>query len=236
MVRPGLASAFTVFRGRWRQRHRLRTAAAGRGAGWAESTVPAPLAEHLAFIGQWASHPRAIGALLPSGAALADAITAGIGPDSGPVMELGSGTGVFTRRLLARGVPMPALWLVEANLLFARRLRIEFAEAQVLDTDAAQIGRHPAAPLPGSVCEVVCGLPLRNFAPAQQAAILASVLEVLHPQGRVHLFAYGTGSPLRPALLRALGLRAERVAMVWKNLPPASVWRLTRQGADISPR
>lgn len=209
--------------------------AAGRGGGWAESTLPAPLAEHLAFLGQWASHPRAIGAVLPSGTALADAITEGIGPHSGPVMELGSGTGVFTRRLLARGVPMQALCLVEANPLFARRLRTEFAQAQLVDTDAAQISQHPAAPPPGSVREVVCGLPLRNFKPPQQAAILASVLEVLHPQGRVHLFAYGTGSPLRPALLRTLGLRAERVALVWKNLPPASVWRLTRLEADIRP-
>ena len=42
----------------------------------------------------------------------------------GPVIELGPGTGVFTRALLARGVPTHRLALIEADPVFASALAL----------------------------------------------------------------------------------------------------------------
>jgi hypothetical protein len=53
-----------------------------------------------------------VGAVAPSGRALADLITAEITQDTAPVIELGPGTGVFTAALMQRGVPQDRLALM----------------------------------------------------------------------------------------------------------------------------
>lgn len=49
-------------------------------------------ADGATFLRAWLSDPLAMGAIAPSGAALAALITSRIGPDTGPVIELGPGT------------------------------------------------------------------------------------------------------------------------------------------------
>ena len=58
-------------------------------------------------------------------------------PQAGDVVvELGPGTGVFTRELLAQGVRPADLILVEFNAGFATYLRSEFPDVCVLEGDA----------------------------------------------------------------------------------------------------
>ena len=52
--------------------------------------------DFLSFFLSWMSAPRRVGAIAPSGAALADLITREITASTGPVLELGPGTGAFT--------------------------------------------------------------------------------------------------------------------------------------------
>src|SRR2546427_320625 len=54
----------------------------------------------LLFFRALACNPRSVGAIAPSGANLASLITSEITAASGPVLELGPGTGVFTEALL----------------------------------------------------------------------------------------------------------------------------------------
>ena len=54
------------------------------------------------FLRSWVGNPLRVGAIAPSGVSLAQLITSEISEESGPVLELGAGTGVFTRALLAR--------------------------------------------------------------------------------------------------------------------------------------
>jgi phospholipid N-methyltransferase len=63
-----------------------------------------------------------VAAILPSGRALASLITKDISAATGPVLELGPGTGVFTQALLARGVRQQDLTLIEYGSDFARLL------------------------------------------------------------------------------------------------------------------
>jgi phospholipid N-methyltransferase len=53
-------------------------------------------------------------------------ITAEITAASAPVIELGPGTGVFTRQLLARGIPEERLALVEYGSAFIQLLAYQF--------------------------------------------------------------------------------------------------------------
>ena len=66
------------------------------------------LQERKQFVKALLSNPSAIGAVSPSGPALAAAITAAVPAMAGKVLELGCGTGVFTRELLRKGVHEPA--------------------------------------------------------------------------------------------------------------------------------
>ena len=67
----------------------------------------------LLFFRALACNPRSVGAIAPSGANLASLITSEITAASGPVLELGPGTGVFTEAMLERGVRESDLTLIE---------------------------------------------------------------------------------------------------------------------------
>jgi len=78
-----------------------------------------------------------------------------VDPDvPGPVIELGSGTGVVTAELVAKGIDPSRLLLVEFNPSFCRLLRKRYPEATVIQGDAYRIKhllsgylREPAAAL-----------------------------------------------------------------------------------------
>lgn len=86
--------------------------------------------DSLTFLRAWLAAPLRVGAAFPSGASLARMITAGIGPATGAVIELGPGTGVFTQALIARGVPEHRLTQIEAGSEFATLLEARFPEAR----------------------------------------------------------------------------------------------------------
>ncbi|SAI59758.1 16S ribosomal RNA methyltransferase KsgA/Dim1 family protein [Bordetella ansorpii] len=186
------------------------------------------LAEQWNFYRAWRANPKGIGAVLPSSPALAAAITSEIRPEDGPVLELGSGTGVFTRALLARGVPQEDLALIEMDETFARQLAERFPRAEVCQADA---GKLMDVPLFGGrqAASAVCGLPLLNFPVRQQAHIMRGTFSHLQPGGACYLFTYGWRCPISPRVLSRLGLRARRTRVVYLNVPPAQVWKITRR-------
>ena len=110
----------------------------------------------LFFLRALAFNPRRVGAIAPSGANLASLITSEISRDSGPVLELGPGTGVFTQALLARGVKEQDLTLVEYGSDFVRRLQTRFPRAR---PPGAPLCRSFAARCPGAAR---CGRRLRR--------------------------------------------------------------------------
>ncbi len=182
----------------------------------------------LMFLRTWLRNPLRVGAVAPSGPALARLITADL-DSRAPVIELGPGTGVFTRALLSRGVPAHRLALVEADPKFAGKLARRFPHSRVLSMDAAQLG--DTAPLFGNeqAGAVVSGLPLLSMPADKVAAIVEGAFEGhLREDGAFYQFTYGPRCPLPPSLLRRLGLEAVRIGHALLNLPPASVYRIQR--------
>jgi phosphatidylethanolamine/phosphatidyl-N-methylethanolamine N-methyltransferase len=189
----------------------------------------------LFFLRTWMRDPRQIGAVVPSGPALARLITANIDHRTGPVIELGPGTGVFTRALLARGVPRHRLALVEADHGFADALTRRYPDVHVLRMDAAQLGQTQPLFDNEGASTIVSGLPMLSMPAQQVAAIVHGAFErQLRQDGAFYQFTYGLRCPLPRELLQRLGLEAHRVGRTWWNLPPASVYRIGRSPTSVA--
>ena len=186
------------------------------------------MTDTLAFLRAWLADPLRVAAVTPSSPALAEVITAEITPESAPVIELGPGTGVFTRALLARGVPEEQLALVEHNAEFARLLELRFPFARVLFLDAARLGQ--VDPFGGvKAGAVVSGLPLLATPPSKVLATLRGAFRHLRPDGAFYQFTYGLRCPVRRVVLDRLDLQATRVGRTLANVPPAAVYRIDRR-------
>ena len=118
--------------------------------------------ETLTFLQAWARNPRSVGAIAPSSPALAGLITREITSAHAPIVELGAGTGVFTRKLLAQGVREQDLILIEASSSMAKLLSEKFPEARVIQMDASHpdLADHIEVEKVGAV---VSGLPLLSL-------------------------------------------------------------------------
>lgn len=190
-----------------------------------------PLNDTMHLLRAWMRDPRSVGALAPSGPALARLMTAHVDHAHGPVIELGPGTGVFTRALLERGLPGHRLVLVETDAVLAAALAQRYPHARVLRMDAARLGRSSSLFGDERASAVISGLPLLSIPPDKVAAIVEGVFErQLQGDGALYQFTYGLRCPVPRGLRQRLGLQAERVGGAWLNLPPAWVWRIRRKG------
>lgn len=185
--------------------------------------------ERLRFYHAWRANPQGIGAIVPSSARLARAITQHVDAGRGPIIELGAGTGVFTRALLRRGIAQSDLALVEMDSRFARHLASEFPQADVHAMDACKLA---AQPLFGGqrAGAAICGLPLLNLPLKTRIGILRASFAHLRSGGAFYFFTYGLHCPVPRRVLDRMGLRARKVDLVLANVPPAHVWRVTRRG------
>lgn len=186
------------------------------------------LASPYLFGREWLRAPLRVGAVAPSSARLADAMTQGLTATCGPVLELGPGTGVFTAPLLRRGIPAAQVAVIEASESFAAALALEYPQVTVIHEDAARI-RHVTPFGPGAADLVICGLPLLSMPRAKVLRIIAGCMRVLRPDGELRLFTYGHRCPIPPAMLARLGLVTQRRTFVPLNMPPASVYAVFRR-------
>jgi len=182
----------------------------------------------LSFFNAWISAPGQVGALTPSGGALAELIARDITPACGSILELGPGTGVFTRAFLARGVREEDMTLVEYLPEFAELLRLRFPKARVLCMDAAHLCHHNFFDK-SSVGAVISGLPLRNMSARKVVSILRGAFKCMDAKGAFYQFTYGPVCPVPRLFLDRLGLRSTRLGRAVLNIPPATVYRITRR-------
>ena len=180
------------------------------------------------FFRSWVRDPLCAGAIAPSSRRLADLITAEITPASAPIIELGPGTGVFTRALVARGIPEDRLALVECDSNLAHLLQLKFPVARVLCLDAARLSN--VCPF-DSECAgaVISGLPLLSMSLRKVIAILDASFRHMRPGATFYQFTYGPRCPVPCATLNRLGLKATRLGVTFANVLPAAVYRIRRR-------
>ncbi|MGG6897002.1 class I SAM-dependent methyltransferase [Rhizobium sp. BR 315] len=183
--------------------------------------------DSLFFLRQWAMAPLRTAAVAPSGRALARLMTSEITPATGPVIELGPGTGVFTNALRNRGVAEHNLTLVELNPDFALLLKHRFPSARVLQMNAADLSAS-ADMREDSAGAVLSGLGVLSMPTGVVVKIMQGAFRCLGPTGAFYQFTYGPRCPVSKSVMNFLGLQSERIGGTLFNLPPASVYRITR--------
>ena len=160
-------------------------------------------------------HPTQVGALCPSSCALCRAMASEIGVENaGLVVELGPGTGVITRELVRRLPENGKLLAVELDELLCEHLKRTFPEVEICHDSASNLGgilKERGLP---PVNAVVSGLPWAVFPEGGYFATFAYLQGLMLPAG------------IRfRKLLNELFSEVTTSRVVWKNLPPALVYR-----------
>ena len=184
--------------------------------------------DSLHFFRSWLADPLRVALVTPSSRSLARLITREIDPRYCPVLELGPGTGVFTRALIERGVREEDLVLVESGPDFAAVLKARFPASTILSIDAARLADGHSE-IPAGIGAAVSGLPLLSMPTRKVMAILSGIFLHMRPGGHLYQFTYGPRCPIPRPLLDRLGLRARRIGGTIRNFPPASVYRISRR-------
>jgi len=181
-------------------------------------------AQPLFFLRQFVESPKAVGSFVPSGEHLAEAMVKGLVPCEGLVVEVGPGTGVFTRRLLAHGVAPENLLLVEFHSVFASRLRKQFPRVDLAEGDAADLQAMLAQRGMDKAALIVSSLPFRNIPADAATRIVMAMGQSLASDGTLVQFTYRLLPPIAPEDAERAGLIGSKQEFVLANFPPAFVW------------
>jgi phosphatidylethanolamine/phosphatidyl-N-methylethanolamine N-methyltransferase len=180
------------------------------------------LDDEVRFIRSWIERPLSIGAVTPSGKVLARTMARYVDPDStGPVVELGPGTGPITEALVEAGVEPSRLVLVEFDPTFCRILRSRYPDATLVQGDAYSIRRLLETLLIQPAAAVVSGLPLITKPLKMRMRLLRDAFDLMLPGAPFVQFTYSVASPVPK---RMGGFSAEASERIWMNIPPARVW------------
>jgi phosphatidylethanolamine/phosphatidyl-N-methylethanolamine N-methyltransferase len=183
---------------------------------------PLRLDDEMRFIRTWLENPLSTGAVMPSSKALARTMASYVDPDStGPVIELGPGTGPVTEALVQRGVDPKRLVLVEFDADFARLLRTRYPAATVVQGDAYRLRRLLSETVREPAAAMVSGLPLVTKPLRTRLRLMSDALTLLAPGAPFIQFTYAPVPPIPKGLA---GIKAESSETIWLNLPPARVW------------
>jgi phosphatidylethanolamine/phosphatidyl-N-methylethanolamine N-methyltransferase len=180
------------------------------------------LDDEMQFIRSWFEKPLSTGAVMPSSKALARTMAGYVDTKaSGPVIELGPGTGPVTEALVQHGVDPARLVLVEFNPSFCRLLRTRYPAATVVQGDAYKLRRLLETFVREPAAAVVSGLPLVTKPLRTRLRLIADAMGLLAPGAPFIQFTYAMVPPIPKALS---GIKAEASDLIWRNLPPARVW------------
>ncbi|MFC0240478.1 class I SAM-dependent methyltransferase [Rhodopseudomonas telluris] len=183
---------------------------------------PRPLDDEVRFLRSWIEKPLHMGAVMPSGKLLARTMAQYVDIDStGPVIELGPGTGAITNALVEHGVDQKRLVLVEYNPSFCALLRERYPQATIVQGDAYRLRDTLWQILPEPATAVVSGLPLVTKPMLTRMKLIRDSFNLLEPGAPFVQFTYSVAPPIPKSLP---GVATEASERIWMNIPPARVW------------
>jgi phosphatidylethanolamine/phosphatidyl-N-methylethanolamine N-methyltransferase len=183
---------------------------------------PLRLDDEVRFLRSWIEKPLHMGAVMPSGRVLARTMAQYVDIKStGPVVELGPGTGAITNALIEHGVDQKRLVLVEYNPGFCALLRDRYPQATVVQADAYALRDSLWDVLSAPASAVVSGLPLVTKPMLTRLKLIRDAFLALAPGAPFVQFTYSVAPPIPKSLP---GVSTEASERIWMNLPPARVW------------
>src|SRR5215813_14444135 len=179
------------------------------------------LDDEVRFLRSWIEKPLHVGAVMPSGRLLARTMAQYVDAEgTGPVVELGPGTGAITSALIDRGVEQKRLVLVEYNPSFCSLLRDRYPQATVVQGDAYTLRASLKDVLKAPASAVVSGLPLVTKPMMIRLKLVRDAFSALAPGAPFVQFTYAVVPPIPKSLP---GVSTEASERIWMNLPPARV-------------
>lgn len=152
------------------------------------------------------------------------------------VVELGPGTGAFTDRILQDMGTRTTFIGIELDEHHVKRLQVRFPDAAFYHDSAAHLPKYLAKHGKKQADVIISGLPWASIPTRNRELIMAAVLESLPPGGIFTTFGY-FHTRLLPSAQRFAALlhqefaKVERSKLVWRNFPPAFVYRCTKSRA-----
>ncbi|MBB3663991.1 MULTISPECIES: class I SAM-dependent methyltransferase [Prauserella salsuginis group] len=183
------------------------------------------------FVSAAVRNPKAVGAAAPSSRALAARMASAVpdGVDTPTVVEIGAGTGAFTRVASERVAGGGRYIAIEQDERMADHLERTIPGVEVVNGDAAELGKILADRGVTSVDAVLCGLPWSLFTVELQRRILGEISTAMAPHAVFTTFAYVhaariPGSKRFRSEVEAVFEEVEVQSPVWRNLPPAMTY------------
>lgn len=189
-------------------------------------------AENKLFFKRWLKSPIQLGTFAPISQKLADLATAQMTIDQNTtVVEIGAGTGRLTRALLAKGVNIEKLAMVELDPQMCSFLEDSLkqiyapADIKVIAGDACNLAQIIPSKWVGKVDYVVSAVPLLNLNENTREKIIQAAIDVLNPiTGSIVHVSY---SPISPIKFMDGVILQKRAGSLWANVPPGFVWKFT---------
>ncbi len=182
------------------------------------------------FLKQFVRYPTLTCAIAESCKELAELITdtAELSQAS-MVVEFGSGTGVFTEKILEKISGNAQAFSLEINEDFVKETRRRCPEAIVYFDSAVNVAPYLKEAGVEKCDRIISGLPWASFPEKIQDQILDTVADILEPGGKFLTFAYvhGLCLPAGRRFRKNLFSRFQTVLatrIIWQNLPPAFVY------------
>ncbi|HEX5932866.1 MAG TPA: class I SAM-dependent methyltransferase [Pseudorhizobium sp.] len=182
--------------------------------------------EEIRFFKGWIDGPKSVGAILPTSSVTARRMASVIDPASGlPVLELGPGTGIITKAILARSIRPENLVSIEYSTDFYQHLTRTIPGVNFINGDAFDLDRTLADWKDRKFDAVISAIPMLSFPMERRVALLEDLLDRM-PAGRpVVQITYG---PVSPIDARPDRFRIRHLDFVVRNIPPAQLWIYSR--------
>ena len=171
-------------------------------------------------------HPLQLGALFPSGMALSSLMVRHIRIDThGHILELGPGTGSFTRALVRRGIPEEKLVLLERSPDFTTLLQNSFPEATIICGDAKDSRAIFRSLGIEEFDEIVSGVPLNAMGGELRRIICGEGFRLLRLGGSFVQVSYLPRCSIPKDVMAEHAAKKIYCGLALRNIPPAFVWR-----------
>lgn len=182
------------------------------------------------YLKQFLCYPTRTGSIAPSCSELSELITDKAQLDKAyTVVEFGSGTGVFTEKILQKISADATFFALEINPEFAEATKRRCPDAIVYNDTAENAKFHLEKHGKDSCDCVISGLPWAIFNSNMQDRLLGTVYDILRPGGKLLTMAYLYGLPFPTAKRFRAKLydkfpKVVKTKTVWSNLPPAFIY------------
>jgi phospholipid N-methyltransferase len=187
------------------------------------------------YLREFITQPAAVGAIMPSSRFVAETIVADAGlQEADAVLEYGPGTGVFTEFILRDLKPGAKFAAIELNSRFAELFQSRYPRVPLFQDSVANVRRICDSAGMESVDSIVSGVPWATFSASLQVQCFDAMMRVLKPGGRFVTFTYVHSQAILPGAKRLSKLlpkyfqNVSKSPVVWRNLPPAFVYRCRR--------